>query len=64
MYNSYVVIPVSNYQRNRMITIDNIVEAYMTARENKRRSADQVEFELHWEANCMALYDDIVNRCV
>ena len=36
----------------------------MTARRNKRRSADQVEFELHWEANCLRLYDEVVNRCV
>lgn len=47
-----------------MITIDGIIEAYMTARKNKRRSGDQVEFELHWEANCQSLYEDIVNRCV
>ena len=34
------------------------------ARRNKRRSPDQVEFELHWEANCIALYDDIVTHSV
>ena len=45
-----------------MVTIGSIIEAYMAARRNKRRSADQVEFELHWEANCMHLFDDIVNH--
>ena len=47
-----------------MITLDDIIIAYKTARRNKRRSPDQVEFELHWEANCLQLYEDIVNRCV
>ena len=45
-----------------MITIDDIIEAYKTARKNKRRSRDQVEFELHWEARCMALYEAIVSH--
>lgn len=62
MYNSNGVRPLSNYQRNRMITIDDIIEAYKVARRNKRKSADQVEFELHWEANCLRLYEDIVSR--
>lgn len=64
MYNSNGCVPVSNYQQNRMITIEDIIQAYMAARRNKRKSADQVEFELHWESNCLRLYDDIVNRCV
>lgn len=62
MYNSNGVRPLSNYQGNRMITIDDIIEAYKVARRNKRKSADQVEFELHWEANCLHLYEDIVSR--
>lgn len=45
-----------------MITIEDIIGAYLTARRNKRRSGDQVEFELHWEAKCLSLYEDIVNR--
>lgn len=45
-----------------MITIEDIIEAYKTARKNKRRSRDQVEFELHWEARCMALYEAIVSH--
>lgn len=47
-----------------MITIESIIEAYMSARKNKRRSGDQVEFELHWEAKCLHLYEDIVGRCM
>ena len=62
MYNSNGVRPLSNYQGNRMITIDDIIEAYKVARRNKRKSADQVEFELHWEANCLRLYEAIVSR--
>ena len=64
MYNTNGCVPVSNYQQNSMITIEDIIEAYKTARRNKRKSADQVEFELHWEGNCLRLYEDIVNRCV
>ncbi len=62
MYNSNGCRPLSNYQRSRMITIDDIIGAYKVARRNKRKSADQVEFELHWEANCLRLYEDIVSR--
>jgi len=35
--------------------IENFIEAYYTTRQNKRRSADSVEFELHWERNLMRL---------
>lgn len=42
--------------------IEDVIETYMEARRNKRRSPDQVEFELHWEANCLRLCDDINNR--
>ena len=34
----------------------------MVARKNKRRSSDAVQFELHWEANCVNLYNDIINH--
>ena len=34
----------------------------MAARKNKRKSPDQVEFELHWEMNCLNLLNDIVNH--
>lgn len=47
-----------------MITVNDIIEAYMIARRNKRRSPDQVEFELHWESGCMQLYNDVVARSV
>ena len=64
MYNSNLVVPVSNYLKDRMITIESIIEAYKVARRNKRRSPDQVEFELHWEAKCWELYEAVVNRKV
>lgn len=45
-----------------MITIGDIIDAYMAARKNKRRSADQVEFELHWQKNCADIVDAINSR--
>lgn len=44
--------------------LDDILEAYFSARSNKRKSPDQVEFELHWEANCVKLCEDVSNRQV
>lgn len=44
--------------------LEDIVEAYFSARKNKRRSPDQAEFELHWEMNCLKLCDDVNNRHV
>ena len=34
----------------------------MSARRNKRRSADQVEFELHWQKNCADIFNAINSR--
>lgn len=45
-----------------MIRYDDIVSCYFRLKANKRNTSDQVEFELHWEASCMKLYEDIVNR--
>ena len=45
-----------------MIQLEDIIECYFRLRKNKRNTADQVEFELHWEASCVKLYEDIVNR--
>lgn len=42
-----------------MILLEDIIDAYLVARRNKRRSADQVEFELHWQMNCLHLFEDI-----
>lgn len=47
-----------------MLQLDDLIEAYMMARSNKRRSADQVEFELHWESRLWQLYQHIVSRSV
>lgn len=43
--------------------LEDIIEAYMVARKNKRKSPDQVEFELHWELNCVMLCEAVNNRC-
>ena len=45
-----------------MILLKDIIEAYKSARKNKRKSADAVEFELHWQANCVQLYDNVINH--
>lgn len=38
------------------------IEAYYTTRQNKRRSADSVEFELHWERNLVRLMNELENH--
>ena len=45
-----------------MLELDDIFVAYFETRKNKRKSRDQVEFEVHWEMNCMCLYQDIIDR--
>lgn len=47
-----------------MLKLEDIFTAYFSARKNKRKSPDQVEFELHWERNCVSLYNDICDLCV
>ena len=65
MYNSNGCAPVSNYPYIRNImTLEDTIEAYLSARKNKRKSPDQVEFELHWERNCVKLCEDVNQRQV
>lgn len=45
-----------------MIKLEDIINAYKMARSNKRRSPDAVEFELHWEANCVRLWNQVINH--
>lgn len=47
-----------------MIRLEDIIAAYKTARKNKRKSPDQVEFELHWEMGCVKLYNEVITRQV
>ena len=47
-----------------MVELEDIIEAYYDCRKNKRKSADQVEFELHWEMNCVKLWNDVNNFTV
>lgn len=47
-----------------MITLSDIVDTYHIARRNKRRTADQTDFELHWEAGCVRLLEDIRECCL
>ena len=45
-----------------MLLLSDIIESYFLARKNSVKSPDQVEFELHWEGNCVKLCDAINNR--
>lgn len=45
-----------------MIDKRDLVDAYKTARRNKRRSADSVDYELHAERNLSRLYDALCDR--
>jgi len=47
-----------------MVELQSIIDAYLLARQNKRKSPDQVEFELHWQRNCVKLCDEVNNRKV
>lgn len=45
-----------------MVTLEDLYAAYRTARHNKRRSADSVEYELRIESNLCRLLDEINSR--
>lgn len=45
-----------------MIVFEDLKKAYLKARSNKRRSDDQVDFEMHWQMHLAKLYRDINNR--
>lgn len=45
-----------------MVEYDDLEAAFLTARQNKRRSEDNVEFEIHVERNLARLLSDINNR--
>lgn len=62
LYNGNQAVPLSNYKQYSMIRLEDIIEAYRTARSNKRKSPDQADFEMHWEANCVRLYNEIVTH--
>lgn len=64
LYNELSAVPVSNCQRNQntMMKVNYIIDAYITGRNNNRKSSDQVEFELHWQAECLRVYHDILNK--
>ena len=47
-----------------MIEIEDLIHAYMVARGNKKRSPDQVEFELHWHSKLLRLYHQVLSRSV
>ena len=45
-----------------MITLQDVYEAYFQCRKNKRKTKNQIEFELDYESNCIQLWEDINNR--
>ena len=67
-YNRYRVLSLSNDDKGRhtrqMIELSDIVGAYLVARQNKRRSADQTDFELHWEQGCVRLLQQVRQRAL
>lgn len=45
-----------------MMKVNYIIDTYIAGRNNNRKSSDQVEFELHWQAECLRIYHDILNK--
>ncbi len=45
-----------------MVKTSNFISAYYVTRQNKRRSADSVEFELHWERNIARLMSELADH--
>lgn len=45
-----------------MVEFNDLYEAMLSTRSNKRRSGDSIEFEIHWERKLLALLEDINNR--
>lgn len=44
------------------ITYEDLVDAYIECRRNKRTKESSIEFEIDWEYNLIRLYDEIMNR--
>ena len=45
-----------------MITLQEVFDAYYQCRKNKRRTINQIKFELDFEHNCIQLWRDINNH--
>ena len=45
-----------------MFSLSDIFTAYYDCRANKRNTIGALEFELHYERECMALWDEIESR--
>ena len=45
-----------------MLSLEDIFIAYYDCRTNKRNTTGALEFELHYETECIHLYNEIVNR--
>lgn len=45
-----------------MVTLKEVYNAYFQCRKNKRKTINQVKFELYYEYNCIQLWKDINNR--
>ena len=45
-----------------MFLLEDIFRAYYDCRKNKRNTLGALEFELHYETECIRLFDDIIHR--
>lgn len=45
-----------------MLSLEDIFIAYYDCRRNKRNTTGALEFELHYETECIQLYEEIMNR--
>lgn len=45
-----------------MITLKDVFTAYYDCRKNKRKTTNQLQFELNYEANLLKLYEEIINQ--
>ena len=45
-----------------MITLENVFNAYYDCRKNKRKTINQLKFEINYEAECVRLWKELNER--
>lgn len=62
-YNSKRCISALNLiKKEKMVNIEDIIDAYLICRSTKRRSGDSIDYEMHYERNLVRLHYEIENR--
>ncbi len=61
-FSSLVVFGEKSHIPKTMISLEDIFLAYYDCRRNKRNSPNAIAFELHYESECIKLYDEIYSR--